>query len=114
MVTDLLVDTRLVEDGRKLVTGLVRDGLDVAVAFWVLRAERVPWYLYIASPQVIPGHLGNMPLRVYDQLRRMPNSAVEFSQVRLIPASEPAARDAIATRDRPPLRLTTDYRFRRV
>jgi hypothetical protein len=100
MVTSLLVGGDRIENGRKLITGLVRDGLDVAVAFWVGMGERGPWHLYIASRHIVPGRLGDIPQRIYEQLKRIANPAVEFSQVRLIPATDPAARDAIEHRDR--------------
>jgi hypothetical protein len=99
MVTNLLVDN-LLEDGRTLIAALVRDGLEIEVAFWVRRSERGSWHLYIASPQFAPEKRGDFPLKIYNQLRRIPNSSIDFGQVRLIPDSEPVARAALALRDR--------------
>jgi hypothetical protein len=50
-----LVNERLFEDGRRLLVGLVRDGLKITVAFWVRLSERGSLYLYIASPEILPG-----------------------------------------------------------
>lgn len=115
MVADVLVDSGLIEDGRELIANLVRDGFEVTVGFWVRSTERGSMRLFIASPLVIAGQqLGNLPLRVYDQLRLMPHSTVEYSQVRLIPATDPAARDAIELRDRRPGSLRPIQVFERL
>jgi hypothetical protein len=104
MVEELLVDnrTRQIEDGRALITGLVRTGFDVAVAFWVRTSGARASHLYVASPQIILGKLGDLPLLVYKQLQQIPNTSIDLGQVRLIPKSDPAAQAAVAIRDRPP------------
>lgn len=102
MVASLLVDPRIIEDGRRFLGGLVRDGFEVTVAFWVRAGENGPWHLYIASPEIIPGSLGVIAPRIYDHVRRVASPLLEYSQIRLIPETDPAARDAIELRDRPP------------
>ena len=131
MVAELLV-TSLIEGGRKLISDLVRSGIDIDVAFWVLGGERgsrnpyrtsragsvvaagagsVPlglpaesadgrWHLYLASAQIKSGQPGTLLNQVYDHLNRVGNSTIDFNQIRLIPSSDPAARDAIDHRDR--------------
>ena len=56
MDTDSLVEEKLVEqkidDGRRLLKELERDGFDVTVALWARRGEEKKWRLYIASKEV--------------------------------------------------------------
>jgi hypothetical protein len=99
MVTNLLVSD-LLDDGRTLVAALLRDGVEVEVAFWVRRIDKQSWQLYIASPQFVPEKRGNFPIKVYNHLQNIPNSSIDFGQVRLIADSEPIARAARALRDR--------------
>ncbi len=104
MVEELLVDdrTRQIEDGRTLITGLVRNGFDVTVAFWARTSGNRLSHLYIASPQIVLGKLGDLPLLVYKQLQLIPDAGIDLGQVRLIPSSDPVAVAAVAIRDRPP------------
>jgi hypothetical protein len=104
MVEELLVNdrNRQIEDGRALITGLVRTGFDVTVAFWVRASGARVSHLYIASPQIVLGKLGDFPLLVYKQLQNISNVCIDLGQVRLIPSSDPIAVSAVAIRDRPP------------
>jgi hypothetical protein len=100
MVTEVLVEKQI-EDGRRFLTNLVRAGFDVTIAFWTGRSDRGLRHLYIASPQIVPGQLANISDQLYVQLQHVPNSAVEFGQLRLLPHTDPTARDALSHRDRP-------------
>ncbi|MBN9118230.1 MAG: hypothetical protein J0I06_03560 [Planctomycetes bacterium] len=101
MVANVLVSERTIEDGRKFLTGLVRGGFDVSVAFWAQTEERGPWNLYIASSQVVPGGIGRLAPQLYDQWRQLAGRpAFEYGQIRLLSATDPTAREAIEHRDR--------------
>jgi hypothetical protein len=99
MDTEILVDNRI-DDGRELVSELVRDGFDVAVAFWVKTSEEGLWFLYIGSTSVHAERLGNAYGAVYACLRRLPNPPFSLSEIKLVQAHNPIARDAIAARPR--------------
>jgi hypothetical protein len=40
----------MIEDGRLVIEQLVRDGFDLATAFWLKKAENGQWYFYVVSP----------------------------------------------------------------
>ena len=99
MVTELLVDNQI-DDGRKLVAELVRGGSDVEVAFWVKPIDAELPSLYIASPLAAPDRLGEAYRRIHECLVRLQNPWVRLSEIKLVEASNPIAREAIALRDR--------------
>lgn len=101
MDTELLVEPRI-EDGRKLLGELVRDGFDVTVAVWVRTSEEASWSLTIGSNSVTPEKSGEAYGTLYVCLSRLPDSSVSLSEVKLVQASDPIARDAVAVRERHP------------
>lgn len=108
MDTELLVDDRI-DDGAKLIAELVRDGFDVSVAFWVKSSEEGLWDLYIGSSALEARQIGDAARRVYACLNSIPDSSIEFSDIRLVPASSSAAQDAIAIRDKRATRIATRF-----
>ncbi|MBI1900867.1 MAG: hypothetical protein HYS13_07120 [Planctomycetia bacterium] len=108
MDTELLVDERI-EDGRRLIAQLVKDGFDVSVAFWVLTGEDQLWYLYIGSASADAKDIGSAYRRVYASLARLSKACVTFSEIKLISLTNTIARDAIAVRDRYPGRMATRF-----
>ncbi len=113
MDTELLVDNRI-EDGRKLIVELVRDGFDVVVALWLKTSEEGLWFLYIASTSVETERIGDAYRRVYSCLSRIADPCVALSETKLIHAMNPIAQDAIAVRDRYPGKMPTKYQGRRL
>jgi hypothetical protein len=109
MDTELLVDNRI-EDGQKLMAELAIAGFDVSVAFWVKTSEEELWFLYIGSKSVEPSKIGDAYRTVYACLTKLPDPSVSMSEVKLIQASNPIAKDAIAARDRQPARLPLRFR----
>lgn len=81
---------------------LVRAGFDVSVAVWVKTSEEGLWFLYIGSTAVEPAKIGDAYRTLYACLSTIPDPLVGMSEVKLIPADTPIAKDAIAARDRQP------------
>ena len=113
MDQELLVDDRF-EDGEKLLAHLVRSGFDVTVAFWVLTSEDSSWYLYIGSNTVVSQGAGQAFGMLYVCLSKIPNISISWSDVKLVPPSNPIAANALALRDRNKARLPARYRGKRL
>jgi hypothetical protein len=113
MDTELLVDNRI-EDGQKLVAELVLAGFDVSVAFWVKTSEEGLWFLYIGSTSVEPSKVADAYRTLYACLSRIPDPWVSMSEVKLIQASNPIAKDALAARDRQPGRHPVRFQGKRL
>lgn len=113
MDTELLVDNRI-EDGQKLVAELVLVGFDISVAFWVKTSEEGLWFLYIGSASVEPSKIGDAYRTVYACLSKIPDSWVSVSEVRLIQANNPIAKDAMMARDRQSGRLPVRFQGQRL
>jgi hypothetical protein len=103
MDTELLVDEQI-EAGQALVDQLLRDGFDDrAVIFWTRESEEGPWgYLYIASAAVNPEKVGEAYGVVYESMRKLPDSQVSLSEIKLVHPSDPLAAVVIGVRDRTP------------
>jgi hypothetical protein len=90
----LLVD-KPVALGQNLLVQLALDGFPIAVALWVKSGEEGLWRLYIASPRVDPAKPGGAYQALYASLSRLSAPKVDFSEIKLIPAGHPIARDAL-------------------
>lgn len=111
MDRELLVDLRI-EDGRKIVSQLVSDGFDVAVAFWVKTPEG-HWHLYVASPQVTPETFGDCSKKLHAALIKLGGGELFLYTLRLVAADSPAAKAAAEIRRRHPGReMLSTQRFR--
>lgn len=102
------------EDGQRLVTELIIAGFDVSVAFWVKTSEEGLWFLYVGSASVEPSKIGDAYRTVYACLRKIPDSSMGMSEVKLIQADNPIAKDAIAVRDRQAGRLPVRFQGKRL
>jgi hypothetical protein len=103
-----------VEDGRRFIGELVRDGFDVTAAFWVKTAEEGLRHLYVGSNFVDTESLGEAYQRAYACLRRVPDPGFGLSEIKLVPAGNPIVREAIAVRDRFAGRAPTRFRGERL
>ncbi|HEY7424546.1 MAG TPA: hypothetical protein VH682_09985 [Gemmataceae bacterium] len=108
MDTELLVEDHI-EDGGKLLAELVRSGFDVTVAFWI-RSEEGRWSFYIGSNAMEPDKIGNAYGPLYACLSRISASSMILSEIKIVHASNPIAKDAIAVRDRHLGRFPIHYR----
>jgi hypothetical protein len=96
-----LVDSRI-DDGRRLLLQLTRDGFDVTAAFWLRLSEETWWHLYIASKQVDERGPAEAYREVQKSLRQLAATTISLSDVKLIGASSPLTRDALKIRKRSP------------
>jgi hypothetical protein len=113
MDTEILVGSH-VEDGARLLDQLVRDDFEVGAAFWIKTSEEGLWLLYIASPSVDEGRLGEAYGKAYASLAKVPDSSISPSDIKLVNDADPIARDVIAIRDRRPANVATRYRGKRI
>jgi hypothetical protein len=110
---ELLVDDQ-VDEGKSLITGLVDDGFDVSVAFWVKTSEEGFWFLYIGSTSMRTMSLADAYRAVYGVIRRIPSTRLSLSNVKLVDPDNPIAKSAREIRDRYPARLPSRYHGRRL
>jgi hypothetical protein len=113
MDQEVLVDSRI-DDGLKLLTALANEGFDVTVACWVKTSEEGLWFLYIGSTSVERGKIGDAYAVAYDCLSRIPYVSIELSDIKLVSATNPVAKDALAVRRRYPGRAPTRYHGKRL
>jgi hypothetical protein len=113
MAAELLVESRI-DDGKRLIDQLVRDGFGVTAAFWVKADEDGPWHLYVASPRVVPEKPGEAYAPLYASLSKIPDLQIHLSEIKLIDDANPIARDAVAVSNLYPRRRLTRYRGKRL
>jgi hypothetical protein len=127
MDSALLVDEQI-EDGRKLIEQLVRDGFDVTLAFWVRFKDEAdgPWF-YIVSKTVDQEGLQAAYRAVHEAMQRRPApwgpwiSVSSASELVLVSVNDATAKEVMALRDRFPGRnrlrgatIGTPYRIEEV
>jgi hypothetical protein len=108
MDTAPLVDNQI-EDGRKLVEQLGRDGFDVTIAFWVRFQfeDDGPWF-YIVSKTVDMEGLHSAYARVHDSIPRIQPpwgpyiSVSDIGELKLVGVNDPLAKEVLAIRNRYP------------
>jgi hypothetical protein len=113
MDTEVLVGNRF-EDGKRLVAELVRDGIDVAVAFWVKTENEGLWYLYVGTSAADVQRIGDAYVPVYACLSRIPDSSIALSDIKLISPANPVARAAMVIRDRSAARIPIRFQGERL
>lgn len=95
-----------IEDGRKLIEQLIRDGFDVTLAFWArfLYEEGGPWF-YVVSKTVDQLGINAAYLAVHAAIHRIPAPwlfASEVGDLKLIRETDPIAKEVSAIRHRFP------------
>lgn len=113
MDTDVLVENKI-DDGENLIRQLVREQFGVEVAFWVKTSEEGLWQLWIASPAVDPGNIGEALGKVYGALTKIPNCSVSPMEITLLIDTDSIAREAAALRDRYASRDPKQYKAKRL
>jgi hypothetical protein len=83
-----LVDSRI-DDGQKVLLQLVRDGFDVAAAFWLKAPEETRWHLVIASKVTDQVGPGDAYRALQASLQRLPGICVSLDDIRLIGVANP-------------------------
>jgi hypothetical protein len=93
----------LVEDGRRIIEQLTKNGFEVTAGFWLKKAEDGQWYFYIASPAAESERLSVGYGRLFTLIREMPPPHwIDPLEVRLIGPSSPLARDVLGILNRAP------------
>lgn len=110
---ELLVEDQI-EDGRELISGLVENGFDISVAFWVRTSEEGLWFLYLGTSSIRRMSLADAYRAAYSALRRIPTSNISISNIKIVEDTNPIARAAIEIRDRYPARLPNRYNGKRL
>jgi hypothetical protein len=78
-----------VDDGRKLIERLARDGFPVSAAGWLKEAEGGSWYLYLVSPAVDVDGIKKGYRRVHTAIRSMtPPFWIDPFDVKLVGPAE--------------------------
>jgi len=107
MGAELLVKEQI-EAGEDFVQEF-NDYVPVVAAFWVNTAESDEWFLYIASDE-IDDH--NIDVAYGEVLRRLGSRSSQWLhpfRVKLVNSHDPTAREAMAIRDRYPVKTPTHY-----
>ncbi len=110
---ELLVEDQI-EDGKALISGLRDKGFDVSVALWVRSSEEGLWFLYLGKNSVRSMSLADAYRVAYGVLRRVANTRISLSSIKIVDVNNPIARAAIEVRDRYPARLATRYNSKRL
>jgi hypothetical protein len=93
--TETLVEGKI-DDGQRLLVRLVRGGLDIALACWIMSGEDGRWYLYVVSNSVEAQGLTASYGQVVSALPPMSSPWVSLSEVKLIGPNSPVARGLAA------------------
>jgi hypothetical protein len=97
MDKDPLVELK-VNDGRRLLKELEREGFDVTVAFWARTGEDGKWKLYVASKVAETNGLAGAYRVVYAALQRLLDPSIAPADLKVIRTNDPMARDVLAAR----------------
>jgi hypothetical protein len=106
---ELLVEPRI-EDGKSLIAELTKAGFDVSVAVWVKTIDEGLWFLYIGTRSLGSMSLAAAYQAAFSAFRQIPKPRIEFSQIKLVEATNPVAVDAMEIRDGYATRLPTRFR----
>ena len=98
-----------INDGRRFVERFAADGNRVQAAFWVKTAEEGLWFLYLATDLVDREGPTGAYRAVYDSLRKLGDSWVRSSEIKVISPSNPIAQDVLAHLNRHPGRLAARF-----
>jgi hypothetical protein len=93
-----------IDQGRKLVERLHRDGFDVTAACWVKEGESGRWYLYLASPTVDAEGKRNAYGRINATLRQMPQPfSIDPLAIKVVRERSPIAEAVAGVHKRHPV-----------
>ena len=85
-----------IDDGRRFVEQFAADGNPVQAAFWVKTAEEGLWFLYVVTEVVDREGPAAAYRYVHVSLKRLRESWVFSSDVKVIGPNNPIARDVLA------------------
>jgi hypothetical protein len=105
MDTNAVVEAHI-DEGRRLIEQLVRDGIDVTAAFWGVTGEGFI-YLYIVSKDVAEAGPAIIYHRVYDALQTIAARHMDVTRVRLVSVTDPIVKEVLGIRRRFPAKIGT-------
>jgi hypothetical protein len=98
-----------VDDGRRFIERFATDGNPVRAAFWARMAEEGLLFLYVATDTVDRVGPAATYRAVHDALRKLGDSSISSSEIRVVSPSNPVAKDVLAIMARHPGRLATRF-----
>jgi len=98
-----------IDDGRRFVERFAADGTFVQAAFWVKTAEEGLWFLYVVTEIVDRDGPAAAYRTVHASLRKLGDTWVASSEIKVVSPSNPIAKDVLAIMARHPGRLATRY-----
>lgn len=98
-----------IDDGRRFVERFAADGNPVQAAFWVKTAEEGLWFLYVATEIVDREGPAAAYRAVHAALRKLGESWVPSSEIKVISPNNPVTQDVLAVMARHPGRLATRF-----
>ena len=94
-------------DGRRFVERFAADGNPVQAAFWVKTAEEGLWFLYVVTEIIDRDGPAAAYRAVHASMRKLGDTWVASSKIKVIGPSNPIAKDVMAIMARNPGRLAT-------
>jgi hypothetical protein len=101
----LVVDQ--IDEGRRFIERFAADGNPVRAAFWVKTAEEGLWFLYVVTDLVDRVGPAATYRAVHDALRKLDDSTVSSSEIKVVSPSNPVAKDVLEIMARHPGRMAT-------
>jgi len=98
-----------IDDGRRFVERFAIDGNPIQAAFWVNAAEEDLWFLYVATELYDRVGPAATYRAVHASLRKLGESWISSSEIKVISPSNPIAVDVLAVMARHHGRLGTWY-----
>jgi len=98
-----------IADGRRFVERFAADGNPVQAAFWIKTAEEGIWFLYVGTDIVDRVGPAATYRAVHASLKKLGDSWVSSSEIKVISPSNPIARDVLAIMARHPGRLASRF-----
>jgi hypothetical protein len=100
-----LVVDELINDGRRFVERFAADGNPVQAAFWVKTAEEGIWFLYVVTDFYDRDGPAATYRAVSASLRKLGQSSLSGSEIKVISPNNPIAKDVLAITRRYPGRM---------
>ena len=96
MDTELLVESAL-EEGKKLIEKLLREGFELMAAFWLKGTEKGSWRFYVVSSVADSKGIAEGYRRLDTAMRPMPQfNWIDPLEIKLIGPSDPIAAEVLA------------------
>jgi hypothetical protein len=98
-----------IDDGGRFVQRFAVDGNPVQAAFWIKAADEDNWFLYVVTDLVDRVGPAAAYRAVHASLKKLGETWIASSEIKVISPSNPLARDVLALMARQPGRLATRF-----